>query len=127
MGKQITLDLPQDAESVTLNIPERRAGATLRDVLPTLSGDVMLIVEIISGPALESWRLGGSSGRALLETLEKSRFVDANRILGLHPLVKPFAPTPTLTNGTIVPGRPEAIVVYVSFDPTKEAGDASSK
>lgn len=128
MSKQITLDLPQDAESVTLNIPEHRAGATLRDVLPVLSGSVTLVVEIGPSPVVqESWMVSNTSGRALLKTLEKSRFVDANRILGLSPLVKPYVPAPTLTNGTAVLNGCESIDVYVSLDLTEEARDAGSK
>lgn len=128
MSKQITLDLPQDAESVTLNIPERRAGATLRDVLPVLSGGTTLVVEVGPGPLVqESWQVSDVNGKSLLKTLEKSKFVNTNRILGLEPLVKMQVPAQMLTIGSHTPEGDPGFTLYVSLDLTEEAENAGSK
>lgn len=85
-----TIEIPADAEKVTLMLKDRCA-FTLRSLLPNVKGSVELVIADEFGRGYKSdadlYKLKAGNGDSLLRKLERSRIVEGRALLELTPCV----------------------------------------
>lgn len=106
--KNVDIEIPADAKTVTLALQDREQRAlTLRTILPLISDEVELVVEDAFmvdkfGVSKDSdlYRLKAGDGGSMLRSLERSRVVEGEYLLDQVPRVKRADPTFSLFAGT---------------------------
>lgn len=84
----VDIEIPADAKMVTLALKDRTPQLTLRSLLPTIRGDVELVIEdSFSAESCDRTTVKAGDGDKLMMMLERSRVLEGGMILDLRPSV----------------------------------------
>lgn len=84
----VDIEIPADTRTVTLELKDRTPQLTLRSLLPTIRGDVELVIEdSFSVEQCDHTTVKAGDGDQLMKMLERSRVLEGGMILDLRPSV----------------------------------------
>lgn len=84
----VDIEIPADTRMVKLALKDRTPQLTLRSLLPTIRGDVELVIEDSFGAeACDRTTIKAGDGDKLMEMLQRSRVLEGEMILDLRPSV----------------------------------------
>lgn len=114
--KNVDIEIPADANTVTLALNRGDGRSTLRNMLPTIHSKVELVVEDSFGPTdCDSVHMSAHCGDELAKKLKRSRVLEGGVILDLVPVVQVRDPRPDLTNGSLCLGSSSTIALFVTW------------
>lgn len=84
----VDIEILADARMVKLALKDRTPSLTLRSLLPTIRGDVELVItDSLGAEGCDRTMVKAGDGNALMKMLERSRVLEGNMILDLRPSV----------------------------------------
>lgn len=82
----VDIEIPADTKTVTLELKDRTPQLTLRSLLPTIRGNVELVIEdSFSVEQRDHTTVKARDGDQLMKMLERSRVLEGGMILDLRP------------------------------------------
>ena len=86
MNNIVDVEVPASIKMVKLALKDRTPQLTLRSILPTIRGNVGLVIEdSFDVESYDRTTVKAGDGEGLMKMLERSRVLDGNKILELRP------------------------------------------